>query len=98
MNVPTTATSPVSDHLRLSIVAYFVVHLILAILCDAQAVALFKYPEPLERLLEWHIEKNGDFLMAERPVWYVMVHCIISCRRHVERVVCIYPHRERGGT
>eukprot|EP01084_Bolivina_argentea_P168776 292603_1 len=76
MKVPTTAKLPVSDGLRLSIAAYFVMHFFICILFDAQAVAWFKYPEILERvLLEWHTEKHGDFLMAERPIWFRSLVC-----------------------
>ncbi len=72
------AKPPVPDCLRLAIATFFVLHFFISVLLDAQAIAPFKYPELLQRvLLEWHIEPNGDFLMAESPIWYVMAHCII---------------------
>mmetsp|Transcript_29138 Transcript_29138/g.38322 ORF Transcript_29138/g.38322 Transcript_29138/m.38322 type:complete len:162 (-) Transcript_29138:178-663(-) len=59
-----------SNFTRYVFLIYFVTHIPTTLLIDMQAIFSEFYPESLKNLLQWHIETNGDFLMATLPLWF----------------------------
>jgi hypothetical protein len=58
-----------NSFLRGLFLIYFVTHIPITILVDAQALFGDVYPAPLQNVMAWYIGTYGDFLMDQKPDW-----------------------------
>mmetsp|Transcript_25253 Transcript_25253/g.86614 ORF Transcript_25253/g.86614 Transcript_25253/m.86614 type:complete len:494 (-) Transcript_25253:103-1584(-) len=64
----------ISDASRRFYVCFFAVHVPMTLFVDAQAVLDQRlFPAPLRSVLAWHVQVNGDALMAKPPPWFKAV-------------------------
>eukprot|EP00879_Flechtneria_rotunda_P005752 GHRR01006053.1.p1 GENE.GHRR01006053.1~~GHRR01006053.1.p1 ORF type:complete len:169 (+),score=7.73 GHRR01006053.1:597-1103(+) len=64
-------------------VCWFLAHIPMTILFDAQSImpahVLTTWPQPLKDVLQWHIRTNGDYLVRDNPIWFVaFVWCEVA--------------------
>ncbi|SMN20045.1 similar to Saccharomyces cerevisiae YLR050C Putative protein of unknown function [Maudiozyma saulgeensis] len=48
---------------------YFIIHIPLTIFIDS-TICFSPMTETLNRMIEWHISENNDFLLLEKPSWF----------------------------
>eukprot|EP00850_Spirogloea_muscicola_P008308 SM000044S15955 [mRNA] locus=s44:222148:227861:+ [translate_table: standard] len=59
------------------LVAFFALHILTTVLVDAQLVLpAERFPAALRSLVRWHVATYKDFLVGEKPLWFVsLVWC-----------------------
>eukprot|EP00850_Spirogloea_muscicola_P000354 SM000001S04756 [mRNA] locus=s1:2006109:2009344:+ [translate_table: standard] len=59
------------------LVAFFALHILTTVLVDAQLVLpAERFPAALQSLVRWHVATYKDFLVGEKPLWFVsLVWC-----------------------
>jgi hypothetical protein len=68
---------------RTFLVAYFVIHLVVSLCIDSQAIlSPGFFPTPLKELVQWYTETFKDFLMSNPPTWFqscIWIELLLQC-------------------